>query len=405
MIYYKIIIYKGKIMRKIISKILSVALAVSCLFSAVACETPHEHVWGEWTVETPATCTDAGKEVRYCTGDASHKEERIIPAGHAWGAWQQVSAPTETTDGLKKRVCANDSTHVEERVLRTLKNKSIIFIGNSFTYYGNTVGVKTSTSAPTLAGRTNDKKYFYQLCITKGATVSVTNWTMDGHGLQDLLGPECGATNKDCCGDNHYANLTEKNYDYVVFQAGTRNSTESPEYFVEQLNEYMVDFKTANPNVKFVLLVQSQAHIKNYTWLPALKTLEEQGVIIADWGNVVYDIMNGTTKVPGSTMTYNKNSFIVAKSAEDGYHPNLLSGYITTLMTYCAITGDVAYGSEYYFTHNDSETYQGNIDKFYKQFYKVGDSNFREVLRSFDEMMGIQQVIDDYLSKKPYLNR
>jgi hypothetical protein len=191
-----------------------------------------------------------------------------------------------------------------------------------------------------------------------------------------------------------------------VFQAGTRNSDWAPEHFVEQLNEYMVDFKTANPNVKFVLLVQSQAHIKNYTWLPALKTLEQQGVIIVDWGNVVYDIMNGTTKVPGSTMTYNKNSFIVAKSAEDGYHPNLLSGYITSLMTYCAITGDKAYGSEYYFTHNDSiKDYQGNIDKFYNQFYKVGDSNFREVMRSFDEMMGIQQVIDNYLDNKPYLNR
>ena len=393
-------------------KLLSLILAVICLFGATACgdegndSGKHEHNWGEWGVVTPATCETEGLEKRYCADDPSHYEERTISEkGHAWGEWQRVSAPTATADGLKKRVCANDPTHVDEQAIKTLNGKKIIFIGNSYTYHGNTVNIRNSIDYPGLSGRTNDKRYFYQVCLSKGSTVSVTNWTMDGHGLQDLLGTSCGASNKDCYRVNHYKNLTDKNYDYVVFQAGTRNSTESPEYFVEQLNTYMLDFKVANPNVKFVFLVQSQAHIKNYTWLPARKMLEQQGVIVVDWGDIVYDIMNGTTKVPGSTMTYNKNSFIIAKSASDGYHPNVLSGYITSLMTYCAITGDIAYGSDYSFVDNKNSTSAlWNFEKHYSTYYKVGTSNFREIMYSDTEMKGIQQVIDNYLNNKPFLN-
>ena len=41
------------------------------------------HDWGEWTVTTPATCTEAGSEIRTCKHDASHTETRSIdPLGH-----------------------------------------------------------------------------------------------------------------------------------------------------------------------------------------------------------------------------------------------------------------------------------------------------------------------------------
>ena len=104
-------------------------------------------------------------------------------------------------------------------------------------------------------------------------------------------------------------------------------------------------------------------------------------------------------------MTYNKNSFIIAKSASDGYHPNLLSGYITSLMTYCAITGNVAYGSDYSFVDNKSSTSAlWNFETHYTTYYKVGTSNFREIMYSDTEMKGIQTVIDNYLDNKPYLN-
>ena len=348
-------------------KLLALILAIICVFGTISCSGPAEHQ-------------------------------------HVWGEWQQVTAPTATADGLKRRVCLNDSTHVEEKTLRSLDGKKIIFIGNSYTYYGNTVNVRTTTGYPSLDGRTNDKENFYKLCQSKGATVSVTNWTMDGHNLKDSLGDRCNASGKDCVGANHLEKLTDKHYDYVVFQAGSGDATDATG-LVTAVNKFMQIFKDVNPNVRFVFLAQSQAHIKQYTWLPALKTLEQQGVIIVDWGNVVYDIMNGTTQVPNAIMTYDKNSFIVAKSASDGYHPNLLSGYITTLMTYCAITGEEALGSEYLFIHDwKSDKYQRNIDLFYQTFYKVADSNFRDILYSPTDMAGIQELIDNYLNEKPYIN-
>ena len=48
-----------------------------------------DHVWGEWTVVTPATCTTVGEEKRVCTLDADHVETREIPMlDHTWGAYE-----------------------------------------------------------------------------------------------------------------------------------------------------------------------------------------------------------------------------------------------------------------------------------------------------------------------------
>ena len=43
------------------------------------------HDWGDWTVTTPATCTNEGVETRICKRDPSHVETRTIPTtGHNW---------------------------------------------------------------------------------------------------------------------------------------------------------------------------------------------------------------------------------------------------------------------------------------------------------------------------------
>ena len=43
------------------------------------------HEWGDWTVTTPATCTNEGVETRICNRDPSHVETRTIPTtGHNW---------------------------------------------------------------------------------------------------------------------------------------------------------------------------------------------------------------------------------------------------------------------------------------------------------------------------------
>ncbi|MDR2556009.1 MAG: fibrobacter succinogenes major paralogous domain-containing protein [Fibromonadaceae bacterium] len=55
---------------------LAMALTFSC--SSDGGEPPHEHVWGEWEVVTPATCGAKGERKRTCTIDPSHLETEEI---------------------------------------------------------------------------------------------------------------------------------------------------------------------------------------------------------------------------------------------------------------------------------------------------------------------------------------
>ena len=98
---------------------------------------------------------------------------------------------------------------------------------------------------------------------------------------------------------------------------------------------------------------------------------------------------------------YNKNSFIVALSETDGHHPNVLTGYITALMTYCAVTGESAVGQEYAFC-GDTKISPDFDFKAYEKTYYVYDNattNFPEIFASESDMKGIQQLADEYLAK------
>lgn len=289
----------------------------------------------------------------------------------------------------------------------SLDGKKIIFVGNSFIYYGQTVLEKKQTVL-TQEQRNNDKGYFYQLCKTNGDEVSVTNWTFGGHSLDHLFGGNCSA-NRGCDGVDHLSYLTDRNYDYVVISEGSGARCNDP--FVEQMEKVMKIFREANPDVKFVYLCNaapygiSSATDKTYRQtniLNHLKVLESQGVIIADWGKLVTDIINGTAAVPNATQEYNQNSFIIRKSAADGYHPNLLTGYITSLMAYCAITGRSATDQSYDFCATTGSSFISFQSKYYT--YGNATTNFRDIFASDSDMKGIQQLIDKYLSEKAYLN-
>ena len=104
--------------------------------------------------------------------------------------------------------------------------------------------------------------------------------------------------------------------------------------------------------------------------------------------------------------TYNKNTFIVNKSTSDGYHPNQLAGYITTLMTYCAITGRSAVGQPYDFVGDESLSSDGvyrTFDEYIAKYYREGQTtNYPSVFASADDMRGIQTLIDQYLKEKKF---
>lgn len=282
-----------------------------------------------------------------------------------------------------------------------LDGKKVIFIGNSHTYYGKTVLEKTQ-SVLTEAARSNDKGYFYQICKSNGAEVSVTNWSFGNHSLKDLF-VECAA-NRGCNGVDHLSYLTERSFDYVIMQQGT--GAQSAAAFLEQCHLVMEIFRAANPDVRFLFLVQRRAYENDLAWLSALKELDEEGVIVVDWGRLVDDLITGKTQVPGATLSYDQNSFIVRKSASDGYHPNMLTGYITSLMTYCAITGEKAEGQDYAFCGDTAVHSAFSFDKFISSYYTYNGAttNFPQIFASAEDMKGIQQLIDEYLAEKAYQN-
>ena len=66
------------------------------------------HVWDEGTVLDPATCTEPGGKIYFCTVCFGEKTETLKATGHSWGAW------TKYDETRHQRVCAKDKTHVEK---------------------------------------------------------------------------------------------------------------------------------------------------------------------------------------------------------------------------------------------------------------------------------------------------
>lgn len=318
-----------------------------------------------------------------------------------------VSSEADVTSGAEATGGEADSSEKESggteteasEAVHPLDGKKIIFIGNSHTYYGKTVLVK-GTDVLTQEARSNDEGYFYQLCKSNGAEVSVTNWTFGNHGFADLF-VECAA-DRGCDGVDHLSYLTDRSFDYVVMQYGHR----SEEDFLENCRKVMDVFKAANENVKFIFHVQRLAHENEYLWLSELKTLEAMGATIVDWGGLVDGLISGEITVPGAEQTCDQNSFIIRKSEKDGYHPNMLTGYITTLSIYCAITGERAVGQEYSFCGDIRLRSEFNFMNFIAKYYTYKDAttNFDAIFESEADMRGIQQLIDAYLAEGSYRN-
>ena len=274
-----------------------------------------------------------------------------------------------------------------EQMKHMLDGKKIIFIGDSFVFCGKVV-VEGSSS------RYNDRGYFYQLCKSVGAEVSVTNWTYGGKGTPEIY-------------HNYMGDLTDYNYDYVVVSGG-RKSALKAEIYIAVLQALIDKFSAVNPNVKFLYLVSSGAHnisVEESFPIDILNNLtefEKMGITIVDWGKLVADLIREEITVPNTGKTYNKNTFIVHKTSKDGYHPNQLTGYITALMTYCAITGESAVGKSYDFWDDTSITSKFSSESFINTYYQEGMTNYPEIFGSSADMQGLQVLIDQYLQEKAY---
>ncbi len=281
-----------------------------------------------------------------------------------------------------------------------LDGKKIIFIGNSMIYYGRCVERNTNLEQEK---REDDRGYFKQICASHGVDVSVTNWTFGGHQFRDLLSDECEYCDKKGNGrPNHKSYLTDRNYDYVVLSEGSRSQGN----FVYEMKQLMKMFTDVNPNTKFVYLCHLRQHMKNLTdVLYELKTIADMGVTICDWGKALFDILNDGC-VEGGSEKYNNNTFIISQSENDGHHGNLLSGYLTALATYSAITGKKCEGQSYDFYNNTTLLADFDVAAYKAKYYCYGDTetNFDKIFTMPQEMLALQRKMDYTLSKEEWKN-
>ena len=184
--------------KKLVISLLTIVAVVCLIFGISACEAPHEHSYGEWTVVTAPTCTEEGTEQREC--DCGEEETRTIAAlGHDL-AEHAAQAPTCTEPGWSiYQTCTRcDYTTFEELAATGHNYESTVTTESTCT----TDGVLTYTCAncgdsytETITASGHD----YESAVTAEATC-----TTDG-----VLTYTC--TN---CGDSYTEAITASGHDY-----------------------------------------------------------------------------------------------------------------------------------------------------------------------------------------------
>lgn len=255
----------------------------------------------------------------------------------------------------------------------SLDGAKAIFIGNSYIYYGNCVIYGNETQS--------DIGYFHQICKANGDDVTVYDYTFGGKDAKWIY-------------DNHLINTTEEfrnSIDYVFISESIRNTSD----VVERVN--LVGDLFPNAKEKIFLNHASSAQGNEAQVVSGLKALAAEGYLIANWGSLVYDVWRGALKVPNAACSYDKNSFIVNK--EDTHHQNLLSGYITSQMAYCVVSGASALGQDYSFCGDSGINLRFGFEKFKQDFYNPNSTNFDKIFNSPADMQGLQALMDQYIEK------
>ena len=140
------------------------------------------HDWGDWTVTTPATCTNEGVETRICNRDSSHVETRTIPTtGHNW-----------VDNGNGTHTCTNCGATEAFGALE-LRVVDAEGMNKSFTVSQNGT-LRTYTSAYDTATLTGDLNTLRYLQDHGAQTIQfVTNGQTSSFDINDLLAQGSGS--------------------------------------------------------------------------------------------------------------------------------------------------------------------------------------------------------------------
>lgn len=273
-----------------------------------------------------------------------------------------------------------DFAETEAYAAASLDGARVMFVGNSFTYYGYCTATKNEINL-------DDNGYFKQVAKAMGDDVTVTSVTYGGAVLQ----PSSGS--KKCLYDvminaypNHYGKGGEMdefyNQDVVIIQqAGENPSNNDP-----ATRRIMALFP---PETQFCFMIHHHNVQKNHTYvLNTAKALRDEGkAIYLPVGHLVHEVWTGKMKVPGGTLKYNQDSFCVNQE-NDRHHPNYLNGYLTALTVYHAVTGKSIMDCPYNFVSTSL------------QYYRNGaTSNYPEILATEADMTGLKQLVEQYVEK------
>ncbi|GEM_PF-6088473 len=270
----------------------------------------------------------------------------------------------------------------------SIKGKKVLVAGNSQIYYG--LLVITGNRGKTDIG------YFHQAAKYDGNALTVIDYTHGGKNLDWIY-------------SNHLKGIdasTRNSIDYVLLsEAGENNKN------IDKTVKKIMDLF---PNAQGVFMPHEYHYHKNHSGLlNKLKTLQDMGILIANPGELAYNIYKGKEKVEGSSYTYSRTTFVKNNSGckngsglwgggndGDSHHPNPLHGYLETLLAYSAITGKSAVGMEYKYTDDKSIHKYFDLDAFVKAHYNCGkNTNFHKILRDKEEVTRLQNLVDKYNTK------
>lgn len=261
----------------------------------------------------------------------------------------------------------------------SLDGARVMFVGNSFTYYGGCTAVKNEIVS-------HDKGYFYQAALAMGDEVNVTAVTYGGAVLR---GSDKAKSLYDILVDshpNHYGSGKELDpfyaQDYVILQ----QAGENPSNNEESTRAIMALFP---PETKFCFFVHHHNVWRNHNHIiRTAQVLRDEGsAIYLPAGHLIYDVWTGKTAVPGAKLVYNQDSFCVNQE-NDRYHPNYLNGYLTALTVYYAITGRSIAECPYDFVKKSTQYYTNGAT-----------SNYTEILASNADMQGLKMLVEQYVNE------
>ena len=259
--------------------------------------------------------------------------------------------------------------------------KRIAFIGNSFTFFGKCVNAESFDNL--------DKGYFYQLALSFGEDVTVTNFTWGGasflHKGEGVAQRALYEKLKEChpAYYNNPQGLPLDDFyrqDAVVLQ----QSGDRIEQTYDDAKHIMALFP---PEVRFGFYITTYDAFHNFEpSFDAARKIRDAGGVYIPLGHLVNDIINGELK-SYLTFDYDKNSFIVCRE-HDKFHPNTLTGYLTALCVYYAFSGNSVINADHSF-----------VEQMDMEFYSLGDTNHGQILEDDSEMRALALQVEEYCKK------